>query len=186
MPASTKPAQQQACRQLRPLVGPCAVLCCWLFCRDFSPCTLLAAASLSFTCIHHPPHSHTTQPLAIEPGARATHLAPFSPTFFDLELEARAGSSTCLADRCFASEVHLHQLGEEGGRGATLLQKILMLCRCASPIESQVCEWVLGIPGGGGSVGGLLPAQLLRAGCSLGILLQHAYWEATRAKHVLG
>lgn len=66
------------------------------------------------------------------------HVAPFSPCFFDLELESRVASSNHLSDRCF-SEMQLQQLGEEGRAGAgSLLQQILLLCRCTSPAQAQV------------------------------------------------
>lgn len=67
----------------------------------------------------------------------------FSPVF-DLELDAKLASQNHL-DRCFSQQ----QLG--GGEGATagnsLLQQILALCRCASPVQVQV----------GGVKGGCVP-----------------------------
>lgn len=58
----------------------------------------------------------------------------FSPVF-DLELDAKQGGSNHF-DRCFS---HQQLQGEDaGGSSGSLLQQILALCRCGSPIQAQV------------------------------------------------
>lgn len=58
--------------------------------------------------------------------------ACFSPVF-DLELDAKLGSSSNL-DRCFSQQ----QLGSELQGQTSLLQQMLTLCRCSSPVQAQV------------------------------------------------
>ena len=58
--------------------------------------------------------------------------ACFSPVF-DLELDSKLGSSNHL-DRCFS---HQH-LNDQSAAGTSLLQQMLTLCRCSSPVQAQV------------------------------------------------
>lgn len=62
-------------------------------------------------------------------------LSPFSPVF-DLELDSKRNNSCSSGmDRCMSEQ----QLADNGfGRPPTLLQQILQLCRCTTPVAAQV------------------------------------------------
>eukprot|EP00775_Hariotina_reticulata_P003592 gene3592-3857_t len=62
-------------------------------------------------------------------------LSPFSPVF-DLELDSkRVNSCSSGMDRCLSEQ----QLADNGfARPPTLLQQILQLCRCTTPVAAQV------------------------------------------------
>lgn len=84
--------------------------------------------------------------------------ACFSPVF-DLELDAKLGSSTNL-DRCFSQQ----QLGSELQGKTSLLQQMLTLCRCSSPVQAQLLQQLqrlrsaacAGSPNSSSTAGGLL------------------------------
>jgi hypothetical protein len=68
------------------------------------------------------------------PGAQDKgSQACFSPVF-DLELDAKLGASSNHLDRCYSHQ----QLGEQLAPAGSLLQQMLTLCRCSSPVQAQV------------------------------------------------